>query len=394
MNKKQRCFFKRLAALVAALLMVCCMTAPALASNNWPASPSASDFLTHRGSWYVWQKKTLNGFSGYELICSPMVENGSTNTVDAVEDSSTYSTSSRTFSFSFSDNSTHTFMYAFPHIPCGDTGYWADLPSFPVGSPSMVSGCVRLYPCIQYHYLSTLEDVFSDRSVFAFLTSWPSSSDSSIVRSYGSSYLDDMPVYVPSNVFFFGDRTTTPNSGTSFGIEGGANDFWATPSNDLYIDFTSSHLSTPFYPPFPDRFTLPSSDVGFVFCKQPSGTGIHTSNGIFNVTLNYVPTLWIPDALLSADVKVGDWISQGTMDKLQDQLVNDFDVNSDTLKNSKQDLDTWRSAETIDSDVANTVLGLMDGLFQGSLYDFVVVVGLLCFGAVVIRVLIRKAVEG
>lgn len=385
----------RLGASFAAFLMVSCLTVPALAAgNNWPASPSADDFYKHLNCWYVWNPVTLNGIHGYELISSPMVENGSSNTVVASDDSSVYSTSSRTFTFNFSGDSTHTFMYAFPHIPCGDTGYWVDLPSFPVGTPSMVSGCVRLYPCIQANYLSTLDDVFTDKSVWAFLTSWPSSSDSSIVRNYGSSYLDDMPIYVPSNVFFFGDRTTTPNSGVSFGIEGGTNDFWATPSNGKYIDFTSSHLSTPFYPPFPDRFILPSSDVGFVFCKQPSGTGIHTSNGIFNVTLNFVPTLWVPDALLPADVKVGDWISQGTMDKLQDQLVNDFDVNSDTLKDSKQNLDTWRDSETIDSDVANTVLGLMEGLFQGSLYDFVVVVGLLCFGAVVIRVLIRKAVEG
>lgn len=386
---------RRFGASFAAFLMICCLTAPALAAgNDWPSSPSADDFSKHLNCWYVWNSVTLNGIHGYELISSPMVENGSTNTVDISDDFSPYSTNSRTFEFTFSDNSKHIFMYAFPQIALGFSGYWYDLPCFPVGTPAATCGAVRLYPSIQRNYLSTVDDVFSDRSIYGFLTSWASSSDSSIVRSYGSSYLNDMPIYFPSYVFFFGDRTVTGSNVSGFGIKDGNNNFWATPSNGSYIDFTSSHLSNPYYPSFPARFSLPSSDLGFVFCKRPSSSGMHAYNSEFNVTLDFVPTLWVPDALLPADIKVGSWISQGIMDKLQDQLVNDFDVNSDTLKNSKQALDSWKSAETIDSDVANTVLGLMEGLFQGSLYDFVVLVGLLCFGAVLIRVFIRKAVEG
>lgn len=393
MKNKHRCCFKRFAALVAALLMVCCLTVPALAAgHDWPSSPSSDVFVDHSGSWYVWNRKLLDGFGGYELISSPMVEYGSTNTVSA-RFVPPYYTSSRTFEFNFSNGATKTFMYAFPSIPCGDSGYWADLPSFPVGTPSTSSACVRLYPCIDSGYLSTLDDVFTDKSVRAFLTSWPSSSDSSVVRSYGSSYLNDMPIYFPSNVFFFGDRTSSGSNVTGFGIEDGSNDFWATPFNSKYLDFSTSHVSTPFYPPFPDRFALPSSDVGFVFCKQPSGTGMHPYNTEFNVTLTFVPTLWVPDAYLPADVKVGDWISQGTMDKLQDQLVNDFDVDSDTLKNSKNNFDSWQNSNTIDTDVADTGLNIINALMQ-NVGQFAFIVSLLCFGAVVLRVLIRKAVEG
>lgn len=385
---------RRLGASLSALLMVCCLTVPALAAgNNWPASPSADDFSKHLNCWYVWNTVSLNGIHGYELISSPMVENGSTNTVYISEDFSSYSTNSRTFEFTFSDGSRSIFMYAFPQIAWGASGYWADLPSFPVGTPNATCGTVRLYPSIQRNYLSTVDDVFSDRFVYGFLTSWPASSDSSIVRSYGSSYLNDMPIYFPSNVFFFGDRTVTGSNVTGFGIEDGYNDFWATPFNGKYIDFTSSHLSNPYYAPFPDRFSLSSSDLGFVFCKRPSSSGMHAYNSEFNVTLDFIPTLWVPDALLPNDVKVGDWITRSSIEGLQDQLVNDFGVNSDTLKDYKQNFDSWQNSYTVDEDVASTSLQLVIGLFS-NFRDFLTVVALLCFGAVVLRVLIRKAVQG
>ena len=386
--------FRRVGALLSALLLVCCFTVPAFAAgNDWPSSPSVFDFVSHQGSWYVWQQKALNSIPGYELTAYPMVEYQSSNTVSASDSDSKYSTNSRTFDFTFSDGSKHVFMYAFPAISWGASGYWADLPSFPVGTPNMTCGAVRLYPCIQRNYLSTVDDVFADRSLYCFLTSWPSSSETSIVCSYGQSYLNDMPIYFPSNVFFFGDRTVTSSNVCGFGIEDGDNNFWATPSNNYYIDFKSSHLSNPYYPPFPDLFSLPSSELGFVFCQRPKSEGMHSYNSEFNVTLNFIPTLWVPSTLLPSDVTVGDWISQGTMDKLQDQLVNDFDVDSDTLKNSKQNFDSWQNSNTIDTDVANTGLDIINALMQ-NVGQFAFIVSLLCFGAVVLRVLIRKAVEG
>lgn len=399
MKKKQRCLLKRFAALVAALVLVFSLSVPAIAvGHDWPASPlGGSDFREHPNSWYVWQRKSLTArgyeYTGYELISNPMYEYQSSDTSGFSTGS--YSTNSSTYSFT-SSGSTTTFMYALPYIPVSlaCAGFWRDLPSFPVGSPSRYAGAVRLYPIVTNgDYLSTLPDVFADRSVYAFLSSWPASGDSSIADQYANEFFDTYPVYIPSNLFFFGSKTDTSTSHTSFGIVGGSNDFWATPSNDKYIDLTSSHLSNTSMSSFPPNVTIPSSDLGFVFCKRPSGDGMHVYNSEFDVTLTFAATLWVPDLLLPSDVKVGDWISKATVEDLQDELANQFKINSDTLKDSKDNLNSWNSTSSVDSDIASGASGLLGGLFQ-NLGTFLFSVSLLCFGAVVLRMLIRKAVDG
>lgn len=379
----------RFGASLAALLMICCFTAPALALN-WPASPSSDDFASHPNSWYVWRSSTLDIYDGYELICHPMKEYGSTNTQQLPFDS--YSTQSGTYSYTNSSGTTVTYMYGIPYIPASPTASWSELPSFPVSEPSNICGAVRLYPCIWRDFLAGVDDVFNDRSVFGYLTSWPSDSFSSYSDTYEHEILDYNPIFVPSNIFFFGYKTDTSTNHTSFGIENGDNDFWASPYNNNYLRLSKSHLSTPAFRSFPSHFSIPSSDVGFVFCKDP-GTGYHAYNSEFNVTLSFAAVLWVPKALLPSDVQVGDWITKADVESLQDQLVKDFDVNSDTLKNSKQNFDSWQNSNTIDTDVADTGLNIINALMQ-NVGQFVFIVSLLCFGAVVLRVLIRKAVEG
>lgn len=390
--RKFKMGIRRFGASLSALLMICCFTAPALAAgHDWPASPASSDFYSHPNSWHVWQKKSLYGYSGFELICCPMVEYQDSDTSNW-RIGGTYSTASGTYSCSDSSVTT-TYMYAFPSIPVSPAGYWSDLPSFPVGDVGNFRAVVRLYPCIWSDYLKDVPDVFEDRSVFAFLTSWPSDGGSSIADHYGSEIFDTYPVYIPSNIFFFGSKTDTSSSHSSFGIDGGSNIFWASPSNSNYLRLSLSHFSDSLMSHFPSGSSIPSSDIGFVFCKRPSGDGMHVYHSEFDVSLSFAATLWVPDALLPADVKVGDWISKADIEGLQDQLVKDFDVNSDTLKDSKANFDSWQNANTIDTDVANTGLDLINGLMQ-NVGQFVFVVSLLCFGAVVLRVLIRKAVEG
>lgn len=387
--RKFKMGIRRFGSSFAALLMVCCFTAPALAVN-WPSSPSSADFASHPNCWYVWNSINLGLYEGFELICYPMKEYGSTNTQQLPFDS--YSTNSSTVSFTDSSGVKHIYMYALPYIPASPTASWPELPSFPVGEPSNICGAVRLYPCIWRDYLSGVEDVFSDRSVFGFLTSWPSYSSSSFSDLYSTFSLDQYPIYVPSNIFLFGDRTDSSTNDVSFGIENGDNDFWASPYNANYLKLSKSHLSTSDYRSFPSHFSIPSSEVGFVFCKDP-GPGYFTSSSSFDLTLSFVAVLWVPKSLLPADVAVGDWISKADVESLQDQLVKDFDVNSDTLKDSKQSFDSWQNSNTIDTDVADTGLNIINALMQ-NVGQFAFVVSLLCFGAVVLRVLIRKAVEG
>lgn len=386
--------FRRLGASFAALLMVCCITVPALADgNNWPASPTTNDFYNHPNCWYVWKTTTLEGLDGYELICSSMTESGTSNTV-SLSFPFPYATNPGKYSITYSSGTVQTFMYATPYVPASISGSWQNFPSFPVGDASPYCAAVRIYPDISYGYLSNVSDVFTDRSVFGFLTSWPSSGDSSISDKYENEIVDSYPIYVPTNIFFFGDKVATSSGNVSgFGIAGGDNDFWATPSNHNYLHLSDSHISTPGYRSFPRGFYIPSSDIGFVFAKQPEGNQMHPYETEFGVSLKFAASLWVPTTLLPADVKVGDWISKADVESLQDQLIKDFDVNSDTLNNSKQNFDSWQNSNTIDTDVADTGLNIINALMQ-NVGQFAFIVSLLCFGAVVLRVLIRKAVEG
>lgn len=394
MNKKQRCFVKRFAALVAALVISFSLPVSAFAaSHNWPASPSSQDFRSHHGSWYVWQK-SFYGEVGYELICRPMGERDDTDTVSS--HFLPYNTDSRTYSYTNSSSSTTTtLLTAIPYIPFGYSGYWSELPSFPVGSGPSLSHCayVRIYPFTESGALSSIPDIFSDTSIHFYLTSAFSSSGSSFAGTTDTSILDDFPVFVPNSLFVAGSKTDSSSSHSGFSLVDGATNFWATPSNGKYVDLSSSHTSSHSMLPFAQNFTIPSSELGFVFFKYP-GTGYHPYNTEFDIdNLKFSASLWVPAALLPADVAVGDWISQGTMDKLQDQLVKDFDIDSDTLKNSKDNLNSWNSTSSVDSDVASGASGLLGGLFQ-NLGTFLFSVSLLCFGAVVLRMLIRKAVDG
>ena len=153
---------------------------------------------------------------------------------------------------------------------------------------------------------------------------------------------------------------------------------------------------------FSSSYSFPSSAACIWFCLdskdpvvdlKPNPDYLDPFDSDYLSNLWFFPSLFVKSQFLPDSVEVGDWISHGTMDKLQDQLVNDFDVNSDTLKNSKQNFDSWQNSNTIDTDVADTGLNIINALMQ-NVGQFAFVVSLLCFGAVVLRVLIRKAVEG
>lgn len=383
---------RRIGASFAALLMVCCLTVPVFAASEWPFSPSYDDFIAHHGSWYVYQSFSHNNTVGYELICQPLLQYSDSNTLSS--NMPPYSTDSRTFSYT-SDGTTTTLLAAIPYIPYGASGYWSELPSFPVGSGYSFSHCayVRIYPNRLFGALSSIDDIFSDTSIRCYLTSAFSSSGSSFASTADSAILDDFPVFVPNSIFVAGSKTDTSTNHTSFGLEDGAAGFWATPFNDKIVELSSSHTSSHSMRPFAQGATIPSSELGLCFFKDPGG-GYHAYNSAFNVNnLYFMATLWVPAALLPSNIQVGDWLSKATLEGLQDELVNDFDVNSDTLKDSKFNLESWSNTDSIDTDVADTSLNIINALMQ-NVGQFAFIVSLLCFGAVVLRVLIRKAVEG
>lgn len=391
MNKKCRCFFKRFAALVAVLVISFSFPVSALAASDTVADmPSLDDFYKHHGSWYVWRSITESGFPYFELLCSPISVSGSSYSLPY---SVSYSTNAFDVSYLANDSSlSYDYACAFPLPLRGASGYWYELPSFPIGLSSKTDTClVRVY--------STADQ---PSGTYGFLTSSFSRSDR--ILSFGNtagsssgSSTDTLDSFIFSSPFYsypFAIRQSTPSSASGYVLQGGYTNF-LVPLSDYtrvrYIHLAGTRFlnGTHSFVPYPSGYTIPSSDIGFVFVKEPSSSSYYASS--FDTTGNFAFSLLVPVSRLP-NVKLGDWISDSPED-LQQAITNEFGIDSGTLKDSKDNLNSWNSSSSVDSDVASGASGLLGGLFQ-NLGTFLFSVSLLCFGAVFLRMLIRKAVDG
>lgn len=392
MNKKYRCFFKRFAALVAALILVFSLSVPVFAASDTEADmPSLDDFYSHHGSWFVWRNLIYEGVDCFELLCSPIAVSGSSYTLPY---SIFYTTKAFDVSYLASDSGkAYDYACAFPYPLRGASGLWSELPSFPVGSGfSAQTSVVRVYsasaqPDRTYGYL-TSSFSRSDR-ILSFGNTSGSSSGSS------TDTLDSFSFSSPFYSYPFAYRQTTSTSSSGFVIQGVANSFIVPPTsysdfNTISLNSTRYLLGTHSFVPYPSGYTIPSSDIGFVFVKQPSSSPVYSASA-FDTSGSFAFSLLVPSSLLP-DVKLGDWISDSPED-LQDAITNQFGIDSGTLQDSKDNLNSWNSSSSVDSDVASGASGLLGGLFQ-NLGTFLFSVSLLCFGAVVLRMFIRKAVDG
>lgn len=391
-KKKYRCFYKRFAALVTALIVCFSLCAPAFASSETEADmPSLDDFYSHHGSWYVWRSLKQSGFLYYELLCSPISISGSSYSLPY---SISYSTNAFDVSYLGDDSGlAYDYACAFPLPLRGASGYWNELPSFPVGMSTDTNTClVRVFstadqPSGSYGFL-TSSFSRSDRTL-SFGNTAGSSSGSS------TDTLDSFSFSSPFYSYPFAIRQTTPSSASGYVLQGGDNGFIVPLSNYSRARFI--HLgSTRFlrgvysFVSYPSGYTIPSSDLGFVFVQQPSSSPVYSASA-FDTIGSFAFSLLVPASRLP-DVKLGDWFSDSPED-LQDAITNEFGIDSGTLKDSKDNLNSWNSTSSVESDVASGASGLLGGLFQ-NLGSFLFSVSLLCFGAVVLRMLIRKAVDG
>lgn len=392
MIKNCRCFFKRFAALVAALLLVFSLSVTAFAASDTEADmPSLDDFYNHHGSWFVWRRATLSNLPYYELLCSPISVSGTSYSLPY---SVSYSTKAFDVSYLANDSGkAYDYACAFPLPLCGASGYWYELPSFPIGMGMNPDYCmVRVY--------STADQ---PSGTYGFLTSSFSSSDRilSFGNTSGSSSgsstdtLDSYTFYSPFYSYPFAIRQSSSSSASGYVLQGGVSSFIVPPSDYsreryIYLNSTRYLLGTHSFVSYPSGYTIPSSDIGFVFVKKPSSSPVYSASA-FDTTGSFAFSLLVPASRLP-DVKLGDWISDSPED-LQDVIIKEFGIDSGTLQDSKDNLNSWNNSSSVESDVAAGASGLLGGLFQ-NLGTFLFSVSLLCFGAVVLRMLIRKAVDG
>ena len=353
--------------------------------------PSLDDFYSHNGSWFIWRSLNYAGVDCFELLCSPIAVSGSSYTLPY---SILYTTKAFDVSYLANDSGkAYDYACAFPYPLRGASGLWSDLPSFPVGPDfSAQTSVVRVYSA-------------SDQPArtFGFLTSSFSRSDrilsfgNTAGSSSGSSTdtLDSFSFSSPFYSYPFALRETTSTSASGYVLQGGADSFIVPPASysDLRTISLNSNrylLGTHSFVPFPSGYTIPSSDIGFVFVRQPSSSPVYSASA-FDAAGSFAFSLLVPASLLP-DVKLGDWLSDSPED-LQDAITNQFGVDSGTLQNTQDTFNSLNSTPSVDSDVASGVTGLLGGLFQ-NLGRYLTAVCLFCFGAVFLRMLIRKAVDG
>ena len=383
---------KRFVALLASLMVSFSLCTPCFAAfDSEVVMPSLDDFYKHHGSWFVWRRATLSNFPYYELLCSPISVSGTSYSLPY---SVSYSTNAFDVSYLANDSGlAYDYACAFPLPLRGASGYWSELPSFPIGMSTNSEACmVRIY--------STADQ---PSGTFGFLTSSFSLSDRllSFGNTSGSSSgsstdtLDSFTFSSPFYSYPFAIRESSSSSASGYVLQGGYTSFIVPPnsySSERYIHLKSTRylLGTHSFVPYPAGYTIPSSDIGFVFVKQPSTSPIYSSSS-FDTTGNFAFSLLVPVSRLP-DVKLGAWLSDSPED-LQKVITDEFDIDSDTLKESKDYLNSWKNSSSVDSDVAAGASGLLNAVFQ-NLGTFLFSVSLLCFGAVVLRMFIRKAVDG
>lgn len=391
MKKKQRCFFKRFVALVAALVISFSLPVSALAASDTEADmPPLSDFYGHQGSWFVWRTVKIGSYTCFELACSPVFFTSSGTVSSSSYVQGYLSPSYFDLSVFSGDDTTYYYASAIPVPLYGASGSWSDLPSFPVASSSSLGAVVRLYSYSSVLSPSTLSvslvPVSPSSSNVFFSSTSGSSSDSFGIASFAS-----------LSAYPFAFRSGSSSIRTSYVLQGGnTSSIILNSTQNSFLSLSSSRFLTKpnSFSSYPFSYSCPSSSLGLVVTSvptPPSGGTINSASSFVPDSVYLAPTLCVPVDFLP-DVKVGDWISDSPED-LQKALTNEFGIDSGTLKNSKDNLNSWNSTSSVDSDVAAGATGLLNGIFQ-NLGTFLFSVSLLCFGAVVLRMLIKKAVDG
>lgn len=386
MNKKCRCFFKRFAALVAALMSCVSLCVPCFASNN--ASTQ---------KWVITEQKQLANESGTlstYFHVSPYVNGELYRTRFITESSSIQSTVSSDY-------------YDWWSLPVNYPDWWRS--PVPLGSRSYIQ--VDSPRVISWHHTSgssfssgetlsgTLEFLLVNPD-FGFSVSrsytssamtlsqdvllYPVDSMASVETTVGSTYSRS----IASGIRFPNISSNLDQSGIQ-AIESfsqvimGFNEYFSSAYETLNFSLRSMSV-----------LYNASSDSLILFVSYPSW---HTPDtpGKYRLEASAVVSYWIDANKLPPGLSVGDEFpaNNDAFENLREELLEKFPEASDNIESGRDTIAGWNDTETVDSGVASTSISVLNALFQ-NLGGFLFLVFLMVFGAVVLRMLIRKAVDG
>lgn len=379
MKKKQRCLVMRFAALVAALMFCVSLSVPAFASNN-----------ASTRKWRVIASELRTG------------ENGSLTTyfkLSPYENGALYQVPLYTRFGAASKTISGSTFYDVWAEPLNYPDWWRS--DIPLGARSYVE--ISNIQNLSYRFngsdsqtsfaiLPVHRDTLMRFSFSSYSSASSFSGDLSVVpvrfhRSFGGS-----PNIVDVGSFGYNFEKTDVND-SSFSVIGALETRQNLVYTPIDLSFAGSTdfdvgLSYPFY-------NCSSSDLIWIVLPRDllasSSSSMVGSFARVRCTISY----WVDANKLPAGLKVGDEFPADTdaFDNLRDELINQFPEASDHIENGKDTIQGWNDTETVDTDVASTSISALNALFQ-NLGGFLFIVSLMVFGAVVLRMLIRKAVDG
>lgn len=398
MKKKQRCFVKRFASLVAALVLCSSLCVPCFASNNAATK-----------KWVVAEEATMpteSGVNGKYFKLSPYV-NGE---VYAAPITTNWAkTFFQNVYGSHSDPSSGaSALFA---CPVNYPDWWRS--AIPLGGLSYVTiDNVSLVRCTDNGSIPTQVAFYFYSSQYSFVLT--QSTTVGVNPTYElSSPLMAYPVT---------GRHPTTNTAGNYTYENVSADGFirslSSPKDSLHPLQQCSQLV---FSPVQSRYdslnslgnpgmglsrvntlyNLSSDDLVILVLPYWDGkTGFPSHDGISfpdvgSVTVTAVISFWIDANKLPAGLQVGDEFpaDSDSFDQLRDNLIDQFPEAFDNIKYGKDTIQSWNDTETVDTDVASTSISVLNAMFQ-NLGGFLFIVSLMVFGSVVLRMLIRKAVDG
>lgn len=375
MNKKQRRLLNRFAALVAALVLCLALCVPCFASNN-----------AQWGKWVVIGEQNMKNEMGTQsryLHLTPYV-NGQVYATPITTRIVASTTSSGSPEY---NNEYAAGTWALPQnypawmrssIPLGGVSYIQVDNVVVKSAPSSVS-TLWLYVC--------------DSRYSVHLGAYGQG------RSYPSDFVQSGTLISSDASFFplevYGSKDSgypgSSSSASALTVPIGASKSYVG-----NIQYCKQLVPMPYgtYTLYFAQYTphnLTSDNCILLLRSFPQGTGYQ--DYLLSITAEI--SFWVDANKLPAGLQVGDEFPADTdsFDKLRDDLIKQFPEAAENIENGKTTIQGWNDTETVDTDVASTSISALNALFQ-NLGGFLFIVSLMVFGAVVLRMLIRKAVDG
>lgn len=378
MKKKQQCFVKRFAALVAALMLCVSLCVPAFASNN--------------AQWRKWV------ITDEAMLPNEQGTNSKYFQLTPFQDGAVYAAVVQSFTTKFrftvtnddgsyfhGGNSFALNCYNYPDwwrsaIPLGALSYIQVVPkaigyaSSPFASSWTSASTARLYFFDSNNRIDSL--VWSTAG---------NSSNRTSVGGYSSAVAPD--IYL-TDASFPSEPSTFINIGP----------LWVNVGQTYRVALSSFQNIVTGWPYSASVSTTLGVGLSTAYLTNLSSDrlvmGVRVNDGSYcMMTAEF--TFWVDANKLPSGLKVGDEFPADTdsFDDLRDSLIDQFPEAAENIENGKSTLTGWNDTETVDTDVASSAMSALNAMFQ-NLGSFLFIVSLMVFGAVVLRMFIKKAVDG